>query len=78
MKHSFSILNRDTQETLQILESLDLDTDKPSDEEIYIKFGFLEDFKGNRLTNWQKLKPKLWSLFDEPYSSFPAKVILCI
>lgn len=23
---------------------------------------------------WQRLKPKLWSLMDEPYSSFAAKV----
>lgn len=59
---------------MQILERLDLDTDKPSDEEIYRKFGFEQDYYNNSLTRWQKLKPKLWSLFDEPYSSFSAKV----
>ena len=66
--------HRNTQEVLQILERLDLDTDKPSDDEIYKKFGFEQNYYNNSLTRWQKLKPKLWSLFDEPYSSFSAKV----
>lgn len=66
--------HRDTQETLAVLDRLDLDTDKPSDEEIFKKFGFEKDFYNGTLSRWQKLKPKLWSLFDEPYSSFGAKV----
>ncbi len=28
----------------------------------------------NRLSWWQKTKPKIWSMFDEPYSSSAAKV----
>ncbi|KAL7301094.1 hypothetical protein TKK_0006361 [Trichogramma kaykai] len=67
--------HRDTQETLTVLDRLDLDTEKPSDEEIALKFGFEEAYYKNRLTRWQKLKPKMWSLFDEPYSSTPAKVV---
>ncbi|OQR76001.1 potassium voltage-gated channel protein Shaw-like [Tropilaelaps mercedesae] len=67
--------HRDAQETLAVLDRLDLDTDKPSDEEIARKFGFEEDYYAGRITWWQKTKPKIWSLFDEPYSSTAAKVI---
>lgn len=66
--------HRDTEETLAVLDRLDLDTDKPSEEEIARKFGFEEDFTSNRLSKWQRLKPKMWSFFDEPYSSTGAKV----
>ena len=64
----------DTQETLAALDRLDLDNDKPSDEEIARKFGFEEEYHEGRVTWWQKSKPKIWSIFDEPYSSSPAKV----
>ncbi|XP_042236832.1 potassium voltage-gated channel protein Shaw-like isoform X2 [Homarus americanus] len=67
--------HRDTQETLAVLDRLDLDTDKPSEEELARKFGFEDDYFSGNLSWWQKLKPKLWSLFDEPYSSQAAKVI---
>ncbi|XP_044759790.1 potassium voltage-gated channel protein Shaw-like isoform X3 [Coccinella septempunctata] len=67
--------HRDTQETLAVLDRLDLDTEKPSDEEVARKFGFEEDYFKGTLSWWQHLKPKLWSLFDEPYSSTAAKVI---
>ena len=69
--------HRDTQETLAVLDRLDLDTDKPSDEEVARKFGFEDDYFQGNLSWWQKLKPKLWSLFDEPYSSQAAKVGIC-
>ncbi|XP_058794293.1 potassium voltage-gated channel protein Shaw-like [Phymastichus coffea] len=67
--------HRDTQETLTVLDRLDLDTEKPSDEELARKFGFEEAYYKNELNWWQKLKPKMWSLFDEPYSSNAAKII---
>ncbi|XP_054265700.1 potassium voltage-gated channel protein Shaw-like [Macrosteles quadrilineatus] len=67
--------HRDTQETLAVLDRLDLDTDKPSDEEMARKFGFEEDYFQGTLSWWQRLKPQLWSLFDEPYSSNTAKMI---
>ena len=66
--------HRDTQETLAVLDRLDLDTEKPSDEEIARKFGMEDDYLNGTLSWWQKLKPKLWSLSDEPYSSNAAKV----
>ncbi|GFR26185.1 potassium voltage-gated channel protein Shaw [Trichonephila clavata] len=65
--------HRDTKETLAVLDQLDLDTEKPSDEEIALKFGMEEEFKAGTLSCWQKIKPKMWALFDEPYSSTPAK-----
>ncbi|XP_043519153.1 potassium voltage-gated channel protein Shaw [Frieseomelitta varia] len=67
--------HRDTQETLTVLDRLDLDTEKPTDEELARKFGFEEAYYEGTLTWWQKLKPQMWSLFDEPYSSLAAKVI---
>ncbi|XP_015116634.1 potassium voltage-gated channel protein Shaw [Diachasma alloeum] len=67
--------HRDTQETLTVLDRLDLDTEKPSDEELARKFGFEEAYLNGTLTWWQKIKPKMWSLFDEPYSSNAAKII---
>lgn len=67
--------HRDTEETLAVLDRLDLDTEKPSEEEIARKFGFEEDYANNRLSRWQRLKPKMWSFFDEPNSSTGAKLI---
>lgn len=67
--------HRDTEETLAVLDRLDLDTEKPSEEEIARKFGFEEDFANNRLSKWQRLKPKMWSFFDEPYSSTGAQFV---
>ena len=57
-----------------MLDRLDLDTDKPSAEETAKKFGFEDDYYSGDLSWWQKTKPKIWSMFDEPYSSSTAKV----
>ena len=67
--------HRDTQETLNVLDTLDLDTEKPSDEEIAKRFGFEDDYFSGKVSWWQNTKPRIWSLFDEPYSSNAAKVI---
>ena len=66
--------HRDTQETLAVLERLDLDTEKPTEEELARKFGFEEDYFKGTVSWWQNMKPQIWSLFDEPYSSTSAKV----
>ncbi|KAH8412056.1 hypothetical protein KR222_007939 [Zaprionus bogoriensis] len=68
--------HRDTQETLAVLDRLDLDTEKPSEEELARKFGFEEDYYKGTISWWQEMKPRIWSLFDEPYSSNAAKVQL--
>ncbi|RWS11447.1 potassium voltage-gated channel protein Shaw-like protein, partial [Dinothrombium tinctorium] len=70
--------HRDTQQTLAILDTLDIDSDKLSDEELARKFGWEEDYMKARLSWWQKIKPKLWLLFDEPYSSNAAKIVAVI
>lgn len=57
-----------------MLERLDLDTEKPSEEELAKKFGYEEAFAKGKVNWWQHLKPKIWALFDEPYSSYAAKV----
>ena len=66
--------HRDTQETLAVLDRLDLDTEKPSEEEIAKRFGFEDEYMEGRVTWWQQTKPRIWSMFDEPYSSSAAKV----
>jgi potassium voltage-gated channel Shaw-related subfamily C member 1 len=66
--------HRNTQETLAVLDRLDLDTEKPSDEEVARKFGYEDAYSKGRVSWWQNMKPQIWSLFDEPYSSNAAKV----
>ncbi|CAK9832956.1 Potassium voltage-gated channel protein Shaw [Anthophora retusa] len=71
-------IHRDTQATLAILDKLDVEGEKLSDEEIARLFGFEEEYNRGSLTRWQKLRPKIWALFDEPYSSTAAKCIACV
>ena len=66
--------HRDTRDTLQTLDRLDLDTDRPTEEDIMKRFGLDEKFRSGDLSCWQRVKPKIWALFDEPYSSTAAKV----
>ncbi|XP_011441736.1 potassium voltage-gated channel protein Shaw-like isoform X5 [Crassostrea angulata] len=66
--------HRDTQDVLAILDRLDLDTDKPTEEDIMKKFGWEEEYRAGELNCWQRIQPKIWALFDEPYSSNAAKV----
>lgn len=61
---------------MAVIEGLDLDVDPPSQEEIAKKFGWEEDYYSGSLSKWQRLKPKIWALFDEPWSSKYAKVSL--
>ncbi|KAL1494992.1 hypothetical protein ABEB36_010488 [Hypothenemus hampei] len=68
-------VHRDTQATLAILDKLDIDAERPSEEEVARMFGYEEAYHAGTLTRWQKLKPKIWALFDEPYSSSSAKIV---
>ncbi|VDD85823.1 unnamed protein product [Enterobius vermicularis] len=73
--------HRDTQEVLSTLDKLDIKIDeerKNNPEEIYKRFGWEDDYYNNSLSAWQKLKPKLWRLFDEPTSSVAAQVIAVV
>ncbi|XP_013179677.1 PREDICTED: potassium voltage-gated channel protein Shaw-like [Papilio xuthus] len=71
-------IHRDTQNTLAILDKLDIDSEKPSEEEIARLFGYEEAYLSGELGIWQRIKPKIWALFDEPSSSPTAKVISAI
>ncbi|PAV59740.1 hypothetical protein WR25_20912 [Diploscapter pachys] len=62
--------HRDTQATLAVIESLDLDGDPPTQEEIAKKFGWEDDYHSDTLSRWQQIKPRVWALFDEPWSIF--------
>uniref|UniRef100_A0A182M7T0 Ion transport domain-containing protein n=1 Tax=Anopheles culicifacies TaxID=139723 RepID=A0A182M7T0_9DIPT len=57
------------------MERLDLDTEKPTEEELARKFGYEDDYLKGTVSWWQHTKPQIWSLFDEPYSSNAAKII---
>lgn len=65
------------QATLTILDKLDIETENTTEEEVARKFGWEEDYLANDLTLWQRVKPRVWSLFDEPHSSTWAKVRRC-
>ncbi|VIO93501.1 conserved hypothetical protein,hypothetical protein [Brugia malayi] len=67
--------HRDTQETLAVIEGLDLDAEPPTQEETAKKFGWEDDYYSGNLSKWQQLKPQIWALFDEPWSSQYAKMI---
>lgn len=58
------------------MDKLDIDAEKPNDEEIARIFGYEESFHAGTLSRWQRLKPRIWALFDEHYSSPAAKVII--
>ncbi|CAF0788897.1 unnamed protein product [Brachionus calyciflorus] len=72
--------HRDTQDTLAVLDRLDLDTEKLTEEDIAKKFGWDDDPKylNGTLPWYRRLQPKLWQLFDEPYSSNAAKAVAVI
>ncbi len=64
---------------MAVLDSLDTDALRDADpkereEEIMKKFGWEEAHYQGRRTTWMHWKPKMWALFDEPYSSLQAKV----
>ena len=66
--------HRNTEEVLAILDELDIDTDKKTEEDIMKKFDLENEYNNGTLNCWQRIRPKIWTLFDEPYSSKLAKV----
>ncbi|KAK0403850.1 hypothetical protein QR680_017157 [Steinernema hermaphroditum] len=75
--------HRDTQDTLAVLDRLDMDSNKEDDpklreEDVMKKFGWEEDYFRGDVTAWMKYKPRIWALFDEPYSSQTAKFIAAV
>ena len=67
--------HRDTEATLAILDKLDIETDKPTDEEVAKRFGYKDMYLSGNMSSWQKTKLKIWSLFGEPHSSHWARIV---
>ncbi len=76
---------RDTQDVLVGLDRLDLDAEPITEEEIPRKFGWDFDptirHKNMSVQEYMKtlpwfkrVQPRIWQLFEEPYSSSAAKV----
>ncbi|CAB3400683.1 unnamed protein product [Caenorhabditis bovis] len=68
---------KDTQETLAVLDRMDVDREEDPqlrEQDTMKKFGWEEDFFQGKRTRWMYFKPRIWSLFDEPYSSKYAKI----
>uniref|UniRef100_A0A183BNX3 BTB domain-containing protein n=1 Tax=Globodera pallida TaxID=36090 RepID=A0A183BNX3_GLOPA len=75
--------HRETQETLAVLDKLDTDDLKDEDPQTQEqhrmkKFGWEDAFWEGRLNWWMRTKPRIWALFDEPYSSTAAKVVASV
>ncbi|XP_030377813.1 potassium voltage-gated channel protein Shaw [Scaptodrosophila lebanonensis] len=68
-------IHRDTQNTLAILDKLDIENEKPTEEQIARLFGFEDALTNGELNCWQRVKPKIWAMFDEPSSSTGAKIV---
>ncbi|XP_008557740.1 potassium voltage-gated channel protein Shaw isoform X2 [Microplitis demolitor] len=69
---------KDTKATLAILDKLDVEGVKLSDQETAHLFGYEEEYLRGTLTRWQRLKPRIWAVVEEPYSSKFAKYIACL
>lgn len=63
--------HRSTQETLQTLDSLGLDTICSTHNDLIKKFSYDNE---SQLTERQRLFMIVWQLFEEPRSSLTAKV----
>jgi hypothetical protein len=69
--------HRSTQETLQVLDSLELDTIRSTTDDIIKKFDWEDDFDlitTGHLSVRKRLMCIIWQLFEEPRSSIIAKV----
>ena len=68
---------RSTQETLQTLDSLELDTVRSSPDDLIKKFGWEDDSSlksTGHLPQHKRLAMIIWQLFEEPRSSIMSKV----
>lgn len=59
--------------TLAILDKLELDEEELTEDALARLFGY-DDVMRNGMSCWQRTKPKIFALFDEPSSSYGAKV----
>ena len=68
--------HRSTAETLSILDSLELDTVRSSQQELIKKFGWDDNlaYLQGHLPKYKKIMMIIWQIFEEPRSSTTAKV----
>ena len=72
--------HRSTAETLSVLDSLELDTVRSSQQEIMKKFGWDDhvDCAQDRLPKYKQIIIIIWQIFEEPRSSTVAQVIMSV
>ncbi|VDL36232.1 unnamed protein product [Hymenolepis diminuta] len=70
--------HRDTQATLHILDEADMDAVDYTDIDLYKRFGLEEEYEMNNLTPWQRIRPRIWVVFEMPRSSLAAKCVALI
>ncbi|VDK69712.1 unnamed protein product [Dibothriocephalus latus] len=70
--------HRDTQDTLQILDQAEMDTEEITNVGLYKRFGLEDEYEDDTLTVWQRLRPRIWSVFEAPKSSTVAKCVAFI
>ena len=66
--------HRDTQATLSILDNLDSEPEKKTEEELARMFSYDEQYSKGTMTTWMRLRMEVWMMFDDPKSSIYAKV----
>jgi len=69
--------HRSTQETLQTLDSLELDTVRSTTDDLIKKFCWEDDFhliSTGHLSTYKHIRMIIWQLFEEPRSSTMSKV----
>jgi potassium voltage-gated channel Shaw-related subfamily C protein 1 len=67
-------LFRNTEETLNVIELLDSEQPKKNEADIAVQFGWEDDFLSGHLSFWQQVKPKIWAVFEDAFSSRLSKV----
>ncbi|CAF4936987.1 unnamed protein product [Rotaria sp. Silwood1] len=73
--------HRSTQETLQTLDSLELETVRSTTNDLIKKFDWENDFHlitSGHLPIYKRIRMIIWQLFEEPRSSTTAKIIAFI
>jgi len=73
--------HRATEETLTTLDRLNIDVERTPKQDLDIKFGLINDVMNednNNLSLFKRIQPIVWQLFEEPRSSFTAKLIAFI
>ncbi|XP_078273477.1 voltage-gated potassium channel KCNC2-like isoform X3 [Rhinoraja longicauda] len=69
--------HRDAEEALDIFEPPDLLSGDGEDETEFNKRLGIEECSHAKASRWKRLRPRIWALFEDPYSSRAARFIAC-